>query len=479
MPARGAVRRCLLAVIVLACLGAPPSGAAAAARPGCFVGLDVSPWFDRAPSPCVAVDTGGALSGPVAAGPGAGRVTAFAGRQALILDADRVVARAALPAPAVGAAGFSDGSVWFSTAAGTLGRLTPDGGVHVVGGAVRADGDVVEGPGGEVWFASGNGAGRLGADGVARPVSTGGLRPFGLARGPDGAVWFSGGSQVGRLDPDGGPRLFPVDGLTADGGIAAADGALWFTDPAGGRVGRISVDGDVSSWPTNGVRPNRIVAGPDDRTVWYSGADFVGRMQTRTFGLSDAARFPCVRMMFRACFASIPSWPQGRSVRFTVLGPPSGLAVGPAQRLYVTEGSRLAYVVPFRGPLLCGTLPSLVRAADRVQGACSRPNPTFPVVGRVVYVRLSCPRFTLRLCAGTLTLYRGAQVVGRTDYVIHSYDSPTVRVPLVGAGLAARRGRIPVRGYLDAQDQGGLRAARWVSFYVGPHGDGIAAPRNP
>jgi hypothetical protein len=223
------------------------------------------------------------------------------------------------------------------------------------------------------------------------------------------------------------------------------------------------------------------VAGPDDRTVWYTGRDYVGRMQTRSFTYADARGFPCVHGVFRACPESIPSWPQGRSVRFSVVGPPRDLAVGPDQRVYAAEGSRLAYIVPFRGPLLCGTLPHLVPSLDHVMGACARPDPTFPVVaGKAVYVRLSCPRFTLRLCAGTLTLFDGQRTIGRTEYVIHSYDSPTVRVALTPeARAAARHHLIRVRGLLQAQDQAGLRATRWIAFKLGPHGDGIAAPRDP
>jgi virginiamycin B lyase len=475
--APGFVRLFLLAAVSALVLGALPAEAGARARPGCFVGIDVNRWFDRAPSPCVQVAAAGTVTGPVASGPGADRVTVFSGRDASILDAGRVVSRATLPAAAVRAASSSDGSVWFSTVAGAMGQLGSDGGARLVPGAGRADGDVVEGPGG-MWFASGNAVGRYGPDGV-RLFSTGGNRPYGLTRGPDGAVWFAGGSRVGRLDADGSLRLFPIGGLTADGGIAAADGALWFTDPGSARVGRLSLDGEVSSWLTNGRSPNRIVAGPDDRTVWYAGADFVGRMQTRTFAFASAAGFPCTHALFRTCPESIPTWPQGRSVRFTVLGPPRDLAVGPNQRIYAAEGTRMAYIAPFRGPLLCGTLPSLIRDLDRIPGACARPNPTFPVVGRVVFVRLSCPRFTLRLCAGTLTLYAGGREVGKTDYVIHSYDSPTVRVPLSGPGLLSRRRAIRVRGFVSAQDQGGLRASRWIAFRVGPHGDGIAAPRNP
>jgi streptogramin lyase len=473
----GFVRLFLLAAVSALVLGALPAEAGARARPGCFVGIDVSRWFDRAPSPCVRVSSAGAVSGPVASGPGADRVTVFNGSEASILDAGRVVARVALPLRAVRAAGASDGSVWFSTVAGSLAQLTGDGSVRQVPGAGRADGDVAEGPGG-VWFVSGNAVGRYGADGT-RVFSTGGSRPSGLARGPDGAMWLAAGSRIGRLDADGSLRWFGTGGLNATGGIAAADGALWFTDPSAARVGRLSPAGDVASWPTNGVAPNRIVAGPDDRTVWYAGADFVGRMQTRTFALADAARFPCTHALFRTCPESIPTWPQGQSVRFTVLGPPRDLAVGPNQRIYAAEGTRMAYIAPFRGPLLCGTLPSLVGSLDRIPGACARSNPLFPVVGRVVFVRLSCPRFTLRLCAGTLTLYAGGREVGRTDYVIHSYDSPTVRVPLSGPGLLARQRVIAVRGFVSAQDQGGLQASRWIAFRVGPHGDGIAAPRNP
>jgi hypothetical protein len=203
-------------------------------------------------------------------------------------------------------------------------------------------------------------------------------------------------------------------------------------------------------------------------------------MQTRNFTLADAARFRCVRKMYRACPQSIPGWPRGRSVRFTVLGAPHDLAIGPEQRIYAAEGSRLAYIVPFRGPLLCGQLPSLTGNLKRVQGQCARPDPTFPVIVKGVYVRLSCPRFTLRLCAGTLRLYQGRRYIGGTPYTINSEDSPTVAVRLTKAALRrARHHRIQVSGFIDAQDQAGLRARRWVTFYIGPHGDGIAAPRNP
>jgi len=94
-------------------------------------------------------------------------------------------------------------------------------------------------------------------------------------------------------------------------------------------------------------------------------------------------------------------------------------------------------------------------------------------------VRLSCPRASLRLCAGTLTLYYNGKRIGATNYVILSFDNPTVRVPVRGTGLVARRRRIRVQGFISAQDQAGLRASRSVSFYLGPRGDGIAAPVRP
>jgi len=460
-------------------LSALPAGASANSGPGCFLGLDVPLDFDRAPSPCVPVDTPAPVNGPVASGPGAGHLTVFSGSQAQILDAGNAAQQVTLPAAAVRASGFSDGSVWFSTVGGALGQISPDGSVRAVPTPARADGDVVEGPGG-VWFASGNAVARHGSDGSNRTFSTGGLRPYGLTRGPDGAIWFAGGSQVGRLSDDGTLSRFSTRGLQATGGITAADGALWFTDPEHARVGRLDPGSrSVTSWPTNGYQPTRIITGPDDRTVWYTGADYVGRMQTRSYTFADAARFRCVRNMYRACPQSIPGWPQGRSVRFTALGPPRDLAIGPEQRVYAAEGSRLAYMVPFRGPLLCGKLPSLTGNLRRVQGQCARPDPTFPVIGWGVYVRLSCPRFTLRLCAGTLKLYSGGRYLGGTPYTIVSEDSPTVAVHLNRAAAAARHRRIQVTGLIAAQDQVGLRTRRSVSFFIGPHGDGIAAPRNP
>jgi len=471
-----------LPLLVLAALlaAAAPAAAPAAVKDGCFVGIDVSSRFERNPSPCTRVPTPGPVSGPVAKGPG-NAVSAFAGSTAYVSTggpADRAIA---LPAPAVRARGLSDGSVWYSTGGRALGHIRPDGSAELVPTAAASTGDLAEGTGG-VWFISGASIHRLGADGVRR-FSTGGAFPHGLTAGPDGAIWFTAGGRIGRIDPASGALdFFATGGLDAAGGITSADGALWFTAPVQSQVARMTTSGQVTPYPTNGYRPTWIIAGPDQRTVWYTGKDYVGRMQTRTYTRASGMRFRCALAVIYACPHLMPTWPRGRSIRFSVVGAPEALAVGPNQRIYSSQGGQLASIIPFRGPLLCGTVPSFLGRVDGrlIQGACARPNPTFSVNGNnAAYVRLSCPRASLRLCAGTLTLYYRGQRIGKTSYAILSFDNPTVRATIRGTGLVARRRRIPVQGFVSAQDQAGLRASRWISFYLGPRGDGVASPVRP
>jgi hypothetical protein len=461
------IRSAVLLAILTVGLALPAS--APARDLGCFVGIDVSARDERLPSPCVVLPLGRPVAGPVAAGR---NQVAFSGNTALVRDGRTGRTRAlALPARPYRARAFSDGSVWYTAGPGLL-RVTPAGGLEGYSTqGIQATGDLVEGPDGAVWFAGGSFLGRL-AGGQLLAFHLEGLQSGpGLTFGPDGRLWFSAGSALGSAGP-GGVRVVPLpSGLKADGGITAADGAVWFTDSSG-RIGRVTPEGAVESFAAGGSA-TRIVSGADDRTLWYTAGGSIVRMVTRTFTRGAALRHRCDPRQPWACPFAYGSLAQGTVAAFSVLGTPQDIARGSDQRIYSTQGGRLVAIEPFRGALLCGTRPRTVAHSPGVQGACGRANPTFAVINTgAAYVRVSCPRLTLRFCAGTLKLFVGSRLIGQGPFVVASYDSPAVRVTLNRFGRRARTARTRVRGVLEVTDQGGLRRVREVSFFIGPRGDG-------
>ncbi|MDX6643417.1 MAG: virginiamycin lyase, partial [Solirubrobacteraceae bacterium] len=444
---------------VLAIFAALALPQAAAARMGCFVGIDVSRRDERSPSACVRFPVPEIVAGPIARGPGSA-VTAFALGYAYVVSPNGASRRVELGRFAGWAHGFPDNSVWFSTFANDLGRIDQSGRVEFVPTPyLQTIGEVAEGADGSIWFAAGPFLGRLVA-GTLKAYYLGGLRAEqGLVTGPDGAMWFAAGEFVGRVDPNGGVRAFPAGGLNADGGVTNADGAVWFTD-SGGMLGRITPDGAVTPFSASG-RPRRITTGPDNRNVWYATDDFVGRMTTRSFSPADALRMRCDPVQRAACPYGYRTWPAGNVSLFYALSPPTGIVRGADRRIYSIQGGTVTAIEPYRGILLCGTHPRTTSNTPGVQGACGRNNPTFAVTNSgSAYVRLSCPRLTFRFCAGSLSLYRGSTFLGKGYYVIGAYDNPTARVVLNSRGRVARQRRIKVRGVVDNVDQGGLRSRR-------------------
>ncbi len=183
------------------------------------------------------------------------------------------------------------GDIWFlGVGRGTggdprrqvVGRITMAGQVTELP-VPGAEGALVVGSDGNLWFARSDSAGEQ----IVRMTPAGALTEFpieagvgvsDLTSGPDGNVWFTeySAKRIGRITPGGEIAEFPIDetpGVIAPG----PDGNLWFTYPYGMRVGRITPTGEIDAFPT-AEQPRAMTAGPDGR-VWYgAGADAIGRL---------------------------------------------------------------------------------------------------------------------------------------------------------------------------------------------------------
>lgn len=470
--------RCALGIAVLAMLAllAVLLPAPASAQ-RCTVGVDISPGEDRLPSACTRFELPAGLraDGPVAPGPGAG-VTAFASNgvseEAVRIGPDGSLSRVTLPSVGrvSGAARGADGATWF-TAGTVIGRIGVDGAVVTYPVGVALDGGIASGPDGAVWFTAGTAIGRISTAGQVsgHPLPAGVRTAGGIVTGPDGALWFSAGPAIGRMGTDGAVRTYGLGGLHADGRITSAgDGALWFTDGAGHRAGRLATNGDVSSSGLI-VAPTSIVAGSNSATVWFAGQTssraYINRLTTRSLPAGHPSGTPCDRRHAPAC-ASFPALPAGNTLLLDAFGPTGDVTRSDDGRIWFSQGRYIGSVMPFRGALLCGgrlrnSLNSLHAAADCTQ----QRTPTFKVThSGVAYVRLSCPRLTLRYCAGTLRLTaatgsrRSKVNYGSAAFAIGAFDNPTVGVRLRGAvARRAKHGSVRVRASIDAHDGGGDR----------------------
>jgi streptogramin lyase len=461
------MRRLLLALalVVPAALPAP-----ATASP-CTLGLDLASHRDRAPSPCSHYDLGGARAvGPIAPGPGAG-ATLIAldggGLFAARVSGAGAVTRTALPRGVTtvhGLARAPDGTHWF-TAGDLVGRLGSDGAVALFRPPVAATGGIASGPDGAMWFTAARAIGRIDAAGATRvfalPVNpAGGIATLG------GALWFSAGSHVGRLSTGGALRSFalPAD-LRATGSVTGAgDGRLWFVDARHHRLGRIGGGGRAVGFGLPG-RPFGIVRGPDASTVWATvrrsnGQNWIARMTTRGLSSQRPRGLRCDAFVRAACWFDYPHVPLGQLMLLNALGPPSGVTVGADRRIWFAESGRAGAVIPFRGVRVCARAPS---TSDLIGIACTHPAvPDFRLThSGAPYVELTCPRYTLRYCAGTVDLRVAGsdEFLGRGHYVLHANDNPRVRVLVSahGQSLVRRRGRLIVGATINAHDAAGLR----------------------
>jgi streptogramin lyase len=459
------MRRLLLALAL--CIPAALPGSATASP--CTLGVDLAAHRDRDPSPCSHYDLGARTLGPIAPGPGDG-ATLIAldgnGLFAARVSGGGAVTRIRLPqsvATVRGLARARDGTHWF-TAGDLVGRIGLDGAVTLVRSPATATGGVVQGPDGAMWFTAARAIGRIG-DGAIRifplPVNPAG----GIAQGPGGALWFSARSHVGRLSTGGALRLFGLPGgLTATGAVTGAgDGRLWFVDSRHHRLGRIGGGGRATGFGLPG-RPFGIVRGPDAATVWTTlrrgnGQNWIARMTIRGFSSQRPRGLRCDAFVPPACWFGFGHVPAGTLLPLNALATPSGVTLGADRRIWFAESGRAGAVIPFRGVRVCARPPS---TSDLIGIRCTHPAvPNFQLThSGAPYIELTCPRYTLRYCAGTVDLRvaGGGELLGRGHYVLHPNDNPRVRVKLTGHGvsLVRRSGRLVVDATMNAHDAGGL-----------------------
>jgi virginiamycin B lyase len=459
---------------------------ATASAQRCTVGVDISSAQDRYPSACARFELPPGLRalGPAASGPGNG-VTIFAsgagGPVAVRFASDGRASTLALPSAVSavhGATRGPDGAQWFTTG-NFVGRLDDAGTVTMF--PAPATGQITPGPDGALWFVAGATVGTITTSGNVTLLGLpAGLHAGdGIAAGPDRAVWFGAGDAIGRIDSGGAISSFRLPaGTHADGRMSSAgDGAMWFTDRRDQRIGRIDAHGAVRSFRTVGT-PTGLARGADGATVWYATSTFAGgfinRLVIRDLPSGRARGVHCDASHRPACgrFDAVPS---GNTVLLNAFGATGEVTRSDDGHIWFPQTRYVGRVLPFRGALLCGgklraSLHSLHAAADCTQQAVPRYEVTHSGVG---YVRLTCPRLTLRYCAGTIDLRGdassrgGAGVVGHAGFAILAFDNPTVAVPLSPrAARAVRRGALRLRATIRAHDGGGLTrvTTAWLSL---------------
>jgi virginiamycin B lyase len=174
-----------------------------------------------------------------------------------------------------------DGALWFTEAAGKVGRITTGGSITefpIKGGGILHS--ITTGPDGALWFTefTSNKIGRIPTTATAENLQLieftlpGSSGPLGITTAPDGVLWFTegAGGKIGRITTTGVVTEFTIP--TAKNGkiTTGPDGALWFTF-ARGKIGRITTTGAVTEFaiPTENSSPGGITAGPDG-ALWFT-----------------------------------------------------------------------------------------------------------------------------------------------------------------------------------------------------------------
>jgi len=219
-----------------------------------------------------------------------------------------------------------------------------------------------------------------------------------------------------------------------------------------------------------------IARGPDRTTVWltmrrWNGQNWIARMTIRGFSSSRPRGIRCDAFVRAACWFDYPHLPAGTITPMNALAPPGGVTVGADGRMWFAETSMVGTVIPFRGVRVCARAPW---TSDLVGVACTSPSvPTFRLThSGAPYVELTCPRFTLRYCAGSIDLHAAGDraFLGTGHYVLHPFDNPRVRVKLTGAAVARvhRSGRLLADATIDAHDGAGLRRVIHARIVLAP-----------
>ena len=461
---------CALALLGL--MAVLPSHAAAKA---CTLGVDMPQVQDRDPSTCAHFPLVGNTTGPIVSGPG-NQVTFTVrdggGLAILRMDPDGRMSRFGLPAWAQNINGLAptpDGSQWFTTG-GAVGRIDPSGSVSPVPvPAFDSTGGIVNGPDGALWYAGKTlGVGRVTTGGQPSFFIGAGPTAGGITSGPDGALWYTAFNAIGRITTGGQVSKFPLPGgLTADGEIITArDGTMWFADKRDGKVGRITSGGNITGVDL-GYRPLALAPGPGSNTIWMTllrmdGREtWVARMNTTAFPAGRQPGVSCDPKAGWSCKFDFAAEPLGELTRLNTLGYPGDVTLGNDGKIYYAEGDKIGRVLPYRGAQLCGRAPW---TSDLVGGSayCPRtPNVTATNSG-TAYIHTTCPKFSLRYCAGTMDVKLNGALMGRASFMVHTFDSPSARVVLNARGksLLKRRGSLRLQATINSRDAGGLTATR-------------------
>ena len=180
-----------------------------------------------------------------------------------------------------------DGAMWFTTTAGSIGRVDMAGGMtEFPAVSVGKPGDIVAGADGALWFTvrQSHRIGRITTAGHSSLYSGAGIDdPQGIAAGSDDALWFTNrrNNSIGRITTDGVVSNFTGAGVDSPSAIAlGSDGALWFTNAANNSIGRITTSGLITNFTGTGIAdPQGIVAGPDG-ALWFTNDNSIGRITT-------------------------------------------------------------------------------------------------------------------------------------------------------------------------------------------------------
>ncbi len=238
--------------------------------------------------------------------------------------------------PAGSLATGPDGALWY-VAAGSIGRMTPTGGVtsFPVPTPNETSWSITAGPDGAMWFTetqlnSGAPIAKIGRITMAGAVTEYPLAnqttsyPTSIATGPDGALWFADNFQVGRITTSGAITEYPLPASENNSGglwgiATGPDGALWLTEGSSNKIVRMTTDGvfTIYTLPNNAshpvVSPEGITAGPDG-ALWFAvESGFIGRITTA--GAITVYPIP------------------------TASGSPFGIATGPDGAIWFTEQS--------------------------------------------------------------------------------------------------------------------------------------------
>ncbi|MGQ0682300.1 Vgb family protein [Bradyrhizobium sp.] len=241
-----------------------------------------------------------------------------------------------------------DGALWFTEAAGRIGRIATDGAITEFpikgGGILHA---ITTGPDGALWFTdfTSKKIGRIPATATAQRLQfvefaiPGPAGPLSITRGTDGALWFTdAGGKIVRMTSEGTATEFtiPTKNSGPEGITTGPDGALWFTESLSGKIGRITIDGKISEFalPDPDAQPLGITTGPDG-ALWFTEASCVRKRASRCVIGNKIGRITTTGVITE--FA-IPSDGSG----------PHSITAGPDGALWFTEyyGSRIGRLVP-------------------------------------------------------------------------------------------------------------------------------------